>query len=1086
MAAGAAAPVQFHLGGQSLADALVAFSLQAKVEVLFSYDELNAVQAPSLSARIEPDQALSRLLEGSGFFAERTHAGKYVIRRARVAGAIRGRVVSPSGRPLAGVRVTIPAAELVTTTDANGRFAFAAVPPGAYELAITAAGFRPLQIVDVRATADLTLNLETQTLQPADPVVHLAPQVVQGRYFRHWKDLGPDAYRPQQAGGNLDLPRTADDALPYTIYDRDQISRSGAASLNEYLRRELIDSDPITRPPEQNGSTNDLNAFLTGSPNLALRGFGSDETVILVNGRRLPEAQVGGIAAFNSPPDVNFIPLNLVERVEVLPVSAAALYTGNPVGGVINIVLRPDANGTELVTSYTNALGRYDAPTSSVSLQHGETLLGGRLHLRLSATLTQTMPPNESELGYIQANDLAAVAPLTTGLHRATPNVRSSDLSPLFGPGSSPVTSVAPGADGSGGLAAFQGREGLRNLALFDTPGSLANSPESRDYAYGRRQRSPSLYLSAVYDVWPSLQLGLDALYSRTVINRGYNVFAGDLMLAKDSPLNPFGQDVVVSLNEVAPGLGENYGEARVDLYSLVGGLIVKLPADWRVSGDLQYAHSLTRYRGLAGVDDARWQELVDEGLYNPLRDTQVHGPPAAFYDRALIYYGSRGQFVRLGDYDTVDAAFRVTNQSFSLPTGSGAINVGGDFRLNRLLGYNDVRRYGDGTLQQPVSQWAGRTIERMSAFAELQAPLLPAAWLPSWVRAFDTDLAARYTAADTAAESNLAPMAGLKIDLAGGVALRASVSTANRLPTPFLSKLVATPGGPGGGPVSTVSIYDPKRDETYNVEASDALNPNLRTESDVTKAVGVLFQRGRVHRFRLAIDFADTHKSGEIVSLYPEAVVLLEDTLTGRVTRAAPASGDTHSVGPITHLLTGSMNLAWRHSQNWNTSFDYEWTKCFSGRLDLYARWSYFPRYDLELLPDLPIVDEIGAPDGALSSGLLKHRVNFGGSWSNRNYGFGLEGEYYHSRQLPVAEWATQHRRQVNPYWQFDAYVQADLGRLLPHWPKRLGLHGQLRIDNLLDARPPRYANDPSGSGYQSYGDWRRQTGTLTLRVSY
>ena len=106
---------------------------------------------------------------------------------------------------------------------------------------------------------------------------------------------------------------------------------------------------------------------------------------------------------------MNFIPLSLVQQIEVLPISASALYSGNPVGGVINIVLRSglrpeapvEARMTEVTTTYTNALRRFDAPQSSISLLHSQTLLGGRLRLRLSASLTRTMPPTEARAAAI-------------------------------------------------------------------------------------------------------------------------------------------------------------------------------------------------------------------------------------------------------------------------------------------------------------------------------------------------------------------------------------------------------------------------------------------------------------------------------------------------------------------------------------------------------------------------------------------------------------------------------------------------------------------------------------------------------------
>ncbi len=254
---------------------------------------------------------------------------------------------------------------------------------------------------------------------------------------------------------------------------------------------------------------------MSGSSNLNLRGYGADATIILVNGRRLPEivtALPGTGAGAQAPQaDVNVIPISMIERVEVLPASASAIYSGSPVGGVINIVLRPDINTTELTTTYANALSGFNAPESTVSLLHGETLLGGALHVRLNATYTQVTPPTESQLGYIRANLLAN--PQTEAqLFRATPNVSSSGGQPLFGPGTATFTSVAAGADGSGGLAGFANLQGVQSLNLFHPlGGGLADNPDSLDYPYGRREKSYSLFGSATYDVTPWLQLGLDA-----------------------------------------------------------------------------------------------------------------------------------------------------------------------------------------------------------------------------------------------------------------------------------------------------------------------------------------------------------------------------------------------------------------------------------------------------------------------------------------------------------------------------------------------------------------------------------------------
>jgi len=162
----------------------------------------------------------------------------------------------------------------------------------------------------------------------------------------------------------------------------------------------------------------------------------------------------------------------------------------------------------------------------------------------------------------------------------------------------------------------------------------------------------------------------------------------------------------------------------------------------------------------------------------------------------------------------------------------------------------------------------------------------------------------------------------------------------------------------------------------------------------------------------------------------------------------------------------------------------DYTWSKCLGGAFEAYCRLIDFQRYDLEVLPTSPPVDELRAPDGTVP--VLKLRMNFGAGWSNHAYGFGVDGHYYHSRILPEDEWAAQGSDEVDPYWQFDGYLQGDLGRWLPWKSTRYGLRGQIRVDNLFDAPPPKYADDPSGAGVQSYGDWRGRVYSVSMTVTF
>ncbi|MBI5766745.1 MAG: carboxypeptidase regulatory-like domain-containing protein [Verrucomicrobia bacterium] len=1087
-----AEPVDFHLPAKSAAEALLDFSKQARVDVLFSFDALRKEQSTEVVGRFEPEEALALLLKSTRFKARQNGAGKFIVIPASPpTGTLRGRVVESRGSPVRGARLDLPEARQTVVSNRDGEFEFPAIAPGTYALVARGAGFQPQSWSSVIVEADRVRDLGALTIQIFGEPARLAPFLVESKRDRSASfDPSSVPLPPRTAIGNLDLPRTQSDALPFHILDRTRISRSGVVNLNDFLRRELLDSDPSKLPLDQDGGKA---GYIASSANLALRGFGdADETIIMVNGRRLPEILTSGGDKARMP-DVNFIPLSLVQQVEVLPVSAASLYNGNPVGGVINIVLRPaaDMNITETTATYTNALHRYDAPQSSLALTHMRTLLGGALRLSLNANFTRSLPPTESELRYFQARNNTQL-PSEWPLFRATPNIRSFTTTPdgriamlsLFGPGTPAVASVAPGAEGNGGLAALTTRQGVRNFDFFDSRDGFATSSDSVDYVYGRRQRREAVFGSIVADLTPWLEVGLDGTIARTIVHRGADVIWGDFDLRAASPYNPFKQDAKVSLFETAPLLGENYNEARLQFASAVLGLLFKLPRDWRASLDTQFAHNLTKYRALSAVDRERWQALVDSGKYNPFRDTQVFGPPPEFYDQVLVYNGGPNRFVTLGDYGALDVSFRAMNESLSFPTGRGAVNVGADYRRTYLAKYREVPRYGDGSAAGAPIEWAGRTLQRYSAFGEARAPLAPESRLPSWLRRIEADLAVRYIAANSGRESYVAPTLSFKADFRGGLALRSSFTSSNRYPTPQMSRPFFTDTGGPPPDLYREEIKDPRRGgEKYHVISYEEFAPVLSPESAATQAAGLIFQRGKTHRVRATLDFVDTRKTNEIVGLDAQPIVDLERLFPDRIVRAPATAADPQGVGRIVSVLRGVVNQAWRHSQNWNATGDYSWTECFGGTFDLYGRLLVFQSYKLEHITGSGVVDALYHPDTS-DLGLLRYRANFGASWSTRDQAYGLDGHYYHSRKLPVQDWPSQGHRQIRPFWQFDAYVQQDIGRWLPWFRDGRGLNLQVRVNNIFRSGFPINRLDPSG--VQPYGDWRDRTYSLSLTATF
>jgi len=95
----------------------------------------------------------------------------------------------------------------------------------------------------------------------------------------------------------------------------------------------------------------DQNAFIvggaTGTASVDLRGLGSDRTLVLINGRRM---QPGGV--YTNAPDIDQIPVSMIERVEVLTGGASATYGADAVAGVVNFIMRR-VDGVELSAGFS-------------------------------------------------------------------------------------------------------------------------------------------------------------------------------------------------------------------------------------------------------------------------------------------------------------------------------------------------------------------------------------------------------------------------------------------------------------------------------------------------------------------------------------------------------------------------------------------------------------------------------------------------------------------------------------------------------------------------------------------------------------
>lgn len=209
-------------------------------------------------------------------------------------GAVRGAVRDPKGAPIRGAVVGIPGTTLFGTTDAAGRYRLAPVPTGAVRVRAAAIGYAPASAAVTlaagdSATADFTLDLSPFELTPLDVV-------------------------------STKVPRFGD--RPATSVA--QMTDAGIASRAVNTVDEAVDR--VAGVQMLNGQIN-----VRGSTGY-VQGLNS-RVLLLVDGMPMNQGDRGGI-------NWDLLPVDQIERVDVLKGAGSSLYGSAALGGVVNLTTR--------------------------------------------------------------------------------------------------------------------------------------------------------------------------------------------------------------------------------------------------------------------------------------------------------------------------------------------------------------------------------------------------------------------------------------------------------------------------------------------------------------------------------------------------------------------------------------------------------------------------------------------------------------------------------------------------------------------------------------------------------------------------
>ena len=207
-----------------------------------------------------------------------------------------------------------------------------------------------------------------------------------------------DSEKTEQAiivtGSRINQPNLQS-ANPITVLSGEQVFDRGTVNVGDQLN----DLPQLRSTFSQQNGTRSLGT--RGINLLDLRGLGTQRTLVLVNGRR---HVAGDILVNGVSPDVNTIPADLVERIDVLTGGASAVYGSDAVAGVVNFILKDHYDGVQ-VRGQTGVSKYKDAGSAYISVLAGKNFADGRGNLALNLEFSHSQDYYASNRPNVQQND---------------------------------------------------------------------------------------------------------------------------------------------------------------------------------------------------------------------------------------------------------------------------------------------------------------------------------------------------------------------------------------------------------------------------------------------------------------------------------------------------------------------------------------------------------------------------------------------------------------------------------------------------------------------------------------------------------
>ncbi|HEY0193925.1 MAG TPA: TonB-dependent receptor [Kofleriaceae bacterium] len=966
-----------------------------------------------------------------------------------------------------------------------------------------------LAVADDRAPRSLHMREHTSVpARIAQAAPDPAPEGPDGPDGRNGDDGNTEVIHVTAA--NLEHQRFTG-RTPTTVLDATDLAVSGHATLGDILQ---------AIPAQANAGNAQVNAGGDGTARINLRGLGAQRTLVLLNGRRLGNSGAGA----NSSVDINTIPLAMIERVEVVKDGASAVYGAEAIGGVVDIVTRPQYDGVD-ATVLTSTSQRGDAVEYNASVVAGVTTSDKATYFVGSAGYQHHGAVLGGDRAFSRYQDTYDYASKTAGhyLSTATPAGRLDVTGLGIQPPGCTSTLCKPNGDGT-----------WANVGAGDAYNEAA---ENDIYTPSTRY---NVYLTGGNRITEHMVAFAEVLWLWRNSSRRFSpvAFDADAPISKDSLYNPFGVDLT-SFQRRLVELGPRAYDDTVSLIRFVTGVKGTLPAtgrfkDWSYELAYNYNSADSRIDNAGELNQSHAADAVGPGLVVPQIPAsngtepicvKTPGDPTSKINYVvpgnppiiipcvpvnLLLPGGqipRDQTRNLS-YDDLAHGQNILSMVMASAGGQLAelpdhgvitMSLGGDYR--REAGSQDPPSAASqpGYTTGIEAQSTDYTSHLWEGFAELEiVPIVDG----EIARRLELDLSAR--ALDyTRFGSQLTYKLGGLFRTVHGLAARGSYATAYRAPSIFeltggrTETIVAAEdpcdtGAPSVGrgtralgPVAQArcaaeGVPGTARFATASQNAFIGGNQRLRPESAVTASAGVVFEPPELPGLALSADYWHIRIDHAIESLGVEAIFAnCYDRGIESFCEQIHRDDTTHKITAIDQLLqnvdqtrTSGLDLA-----AW---YDLKLPEAY-GRVHAGVEAQYLFDYDLRTASQT--IHGVGNYD----LGVYPHvRANLSARWARRggaSGGFSLRyvGGYQEcaGNDCNLAQnLATAH--DVDRYVKLDLYGGYDL--CTP-----AGLTSiQVGINNALDAAPPVVYNAPAANSDATAYDFVGRMFYLRLSQQY